>query len=102
VAQESDASGQFLISISTIEEKSSIKPDIFLDRNRFFLYSHCIKIIKRCPNIKYKCKICNYIYDPEKGDSDAGIKPGTAFEDLPDDWICPAAGWIRRSMRRFK
>ncbi|AEG19159.1 hydroxylamine reductase [Methanobacterium paludis] len=41
---------------------------------------------------KYKCLLCEYVYDPEKGDPDAGIEPGTAFEDLPDDWICPICG----------
>jgi rubredoxin len=38
---------------------------------------------------KWECVVCGYIYDPEKGDPDAGIPPGTAFEDLPDDWVCP-------------
>jgi rubredoxin len=38
---------------------------------------------------KWKCTVCNYIYDPEKGDPDGGISPGTAFEDIPDDWVCP-------------
>ena len=37
---------------------------------------------------KYKCQVCGYIYDPEVGDPDNGIEPGTAFEDLPDDWVC--------------
>jgi len=41
---------------------------------------------------KYVCNVCGYVYDPEKGDEDAGIKPGTAFEDLPDDWVCPTCG----------
>lgn len=41
---------------------------------------------------KYRCDICGYIYDPEKGDPDNGIEPGTAFEDLPDDWVCPVCG----------
>ena len=41
---------------------------------------------------KYTCTICNYIYDPELGDPDNGVAPGTAFEDLPDDWICPDCG----------
>jgi len=41
---------------------------------------------------KYQCSPCQYIYDPEKGDPDAGVSPGTAFEDLPDDWICPLCG----------
>jgi len=41
---------------------------------------------------KYECTVCGYIYDPELGDPDSGIPPGTAFEDLPDDWECPVCG----------
>ncbi len=41
---------------------------------------------------KWKCQICGYIYDPEKGDPDGGIEPGTAFGDLPDGWVCPVCG----------
>ena len=41
---------------------------------------------------KYQCTICGYIYDPEAGDAGSGIKPGTAFADLPDDWTCPECG----------
>ena len=39
----------------------------------------------------YECA-CGYIYDPAIGDPDNGIEPGTAFEDLPDDWTCPLCG----------
>ncbi|MHC2994700.1 MAG: flavin reductase [Candidatus Atribacteria bacterium] len=42
--------------------------------------------------VKYKCTVCGYIYDPEKGDPESGINPGTSFEDLPDDWVCPVCG----------
>ncbi len=41
---------------------------------------------------KYICTVCGYIYDPEIGDPDNGIKPGTDFKDLPDDWVCPDCG----------
>ena len=41
---------------------------------------------------KYVCDVCGYIYDPAKGDPDNGIDPGTAFETLPDDWVCPECG----------
>ena len=41
---------------------------------------------------KYICTVCDYIYDPEVGDPDNGVEPGTAFEDLPDDWVCPDCG----------
>ncbi len=40
----------------------------------------------------YKCQICGYIYDPAEGDPDGGIEPGTPFEDIPDDWVCPVCG----------
>jgi rubredoxin len=41
---------------------------------------------------KYRCTICGYIYDPAEGDSTQGVNPGTAFENLPDGWICPVCG----------
>lgn len=41
---------------------------------------------------KWICTACNYIYDPAIGDEDGGIEPGTAFEDIPDDWVCPECG----------
>jgi rubredoxin/putative ubiquitin-RnfH superfamily antitoxin RatB of RatAB toxin-antitoxin module len=40
----------------------------------------------------WKCSICGYIYDPSKGDPDNGVKPGTAFEGIPEDWVCPTCG----------
>lgn len=41
---------------------------------------------------KYDCSVCGYIYDPEEGDPDGGISPGTPFEELPEDWQCPVCG----------
>ena len=41
---------------------------------------------------KYRCMVCGYIYDPEVGDPDSGIAPGTTFESLPDSWVCPICG----------
>lgn len=41
---------------------------------------------------KYVCNICGWIYDEAMGDPDNGIAPGTAFEDLPDDFVCPLCG----------
>ena len=40
-------------------------------------------------NDRYMCMVCRYVYDPEKGDPDNGVPAGTAFEDLPEGWICP-------------
>ncbi len=41
---------------------------------------------------KYECSVCGYVYDPAVGDPDGGIAPGTAFEDIPEDWVCPVCG----------
>jgi len=41
---------------------------------------------------KYECDVCGYIYDPAAGDPDNGVKPGTTFEDVPNDWVCPLCG----------
>lgn len=41
---------------------------------------------------KYVCTVCDWIYNPATGDPDEGVVPGTAFEDLPEDWICPECG----------
>ena len=41
---------------------------------------------------RYVCIICGYVYDPAVGDPESGIAPGTAFEDIPDDWVCPLCG----------
>ncbi len=40
----------------------------------------------------YACELCGYEYRPAVGDPDNGIDPGTDFEDLPADWICPLCG----------
>lgn len=41
---------------------------------------------------KYQCTICGYVYDPAVGDPDSGIAPGTSFDELPNDWVCPICG----------
>lgn len=41
---------------------------------------------------KYRCLMCGYIYDPVVGDPENGVAPGTAFENLPDGWVCPDCG----------
>ncbi|MEI6456689.1 MAG: rubredoxin [bacterium] len=41
---------------------------------------------------RYKCTICGHVYDSLMGDPDSGIAPGTSFNDIPDDWVCPICG----------
>ncbi|MDR2102290.1 MAG: rubredoxin [Treponema sp.] len=41
---------------------------------------------------KYICDVCGYVYDPAAGDPDSGIPPGTPFEKIPADWVCPLCG----------
>lgn len=41
---------------------------------------------------KWVCSLCGYVYDPAQGDPDNGVNPGTAWEDVPGDWLCPICG----------
>ena len=41
---------------------------------------------------KYVCDVCGWVYAPAVGDPENGIEPGTAFEDIPEDWVCPLCG----------
>lgn len=45
-----------------------------------------------CAMKKYRCIVCEWIYDPALGDPDSGIAPGTPFEEIPDNWTCPVCG----------
>lgn len=51
-----------------------------------------LKIKKEKKMQKYVCDACGYVYDPAKGDPDNGVQPGTPFEKLPEDWVCPECG----------
>lgn len=51
---------------------------------------------------KYICTVCDYIYDPALGDPDSDIKPGTAFEDIPEDWECPDCGVGKEDFEPFE
>jgi len=50
---------------------------------------------------KYECMVCGYVYDPATGDPDNGIAPGTPFEDLPDDWVCPECGVTKDNFQKI-
>ncbi len=41
---------------------------------------------------KWRCIMCSYVYDPAVGDPENGVEPGTPFESIPDDWVCPLCG----------
>jgi len=51
---------------------------------------------------KYECTVCGYIYDPELGDPDGGIKPGTPFEEITDDWVCPVCGASKDQFKKIE
>jgi rubredoxin len=51
---------------------------------------------------KWICMLCGYIYDPDIGDPEGGISPGTAFEDLPEGWACPVCGASKDSFEKVK
>ncbi|HEY8891530.1 MAG TPA: rubredoxin [Clostridium sp.] len=51
---------------------------------------------------KYVCLVCGYEYDPEVGDPDGGIKPGTKFQDIPEDWVCPLCGVSKEEFEKVE
>lgn len=103
VIKEVDA-GTHTIFIGKVVEAENIKEGVPMT----YAYYHQVKggrapetaptYIKEPPKKgavdmgKYRCTVCGYVYDPEKGDPDSGIKPGTSFEELPEDWVCPLCG----------
>ncbi len=49
---------------------------------------------------KWVCEVCGYVYDPAEGDPDSGVAPGTKFEDVPADWVCPVCGAAKENFAR--
>ena len=52
--------------------------------------------------MKHWCTVCDYVYDPEEGDPDSAISPGTPFEELPGDWVCPICGASKEDFEEVK
>jgi len=50
---------------------------------------------------KWECLVCGYIYDPAVGDPTQGVKPGTKFEDIPDEWVCPECGVTKDNFKKL-
>ncbi|MDD5591644.1 MAG: rubredoxin [Dehalococcoidales bacterium] len=51
---------------------------------------------------KYECTVCGYVYDPELGDPEGDIAPGTPFDELPDDWVCPVCGADKSDFEKLR
>jgi flavin reductase (DIM6/NTAB) family NADH-FMN oxidoreductase RutF/rubredoxin len=50
---------------------------------------------------KYRCSVCGWVYDPDIGDPDGGIAPGTPFDKVPDDWVCPVCGAAKSAFEKI-
>jgi len=73
------------------------------DEPMTYAYYHEIKNAQAPKSSKkYVCKVCGWVYDPEIGDPDGGIKPGTEFEDIPDAWVCPVCGAAKSDFELLK
>jgi flavin reductase (DIM6/NTAB) family NADH-FMN oxidoreductase RutF/rubredoxin len=99
--------GTHTVFIGKVEEAEILREDAILTYDYYHkvkggispktapTYSSAVDTIKKKEvkkMDKYVCTVCGYVYDPEKGDPDGGIPPGTKFEDIPDDWVCPVCG----------
>ena len=51
---------------------------------------------------RYRCAVCTHIYDEAKGDPGSGIEPGTRWEDIPEDWVCPECGATKKAFKLMK
>lgn len=51
---------------------------------------------------KWRCTVCGYIYDEDEGDESTGIEPGTKFEEIPDDWVCPVCGAPKEDFEKIE
>ena len=47
--------------------------------------------------MRYVCQLCGYVYDEDQGDPDSGVAPGTKWEDVPEDYVCPLCGAAKES-----
>ncbi|MFH0769308.1 MAG: flavin reductase [Chloroflexota bacterium] len=63
--------------------------------------SYIAEKVEGANGTKYRCTVCGYIYDPDSGDPDNGINPGTSFTDLPNDWVCPVCGVSKSAFERI-
>lgn len=61
--------------------------ELFMGMNCYTVITVSYMLMK-----KYVCTVCNWVYDPAKGDPEGGIVPGTPFEEIPYDWVCPLCG----------
>jgi rubredoxin len=51
---------------------------------------------------KYQCSVCGYVYDEVEGDPENDVNPGTKWEDLPDDWVCPVCGASKEEFEKVE
>ncbi len=51
---------------------------------------------------KYECMVCGWIFDEDMGDPDGGIDPGTKWEDVPEDWVCPMCGAAKADFEKIE
>ena len=60
---------------------------------KFTRLSQTVKLIEKIGDMKkWQCIVCGFIYDEAEGFEEEGIAPGTAWEDVPEDWVCPECG----------
>lgn len=56
------------------------------------MYYNTMEVYKEVFTMKFICDVCGYVYDESVGDPDNGIAPGTKWDDIPEDWVCPLCG----------
>jgi rubredoxin len=62
----------------------------------------CRAVSEAATQQQWICESCGFIYDPEEGDPDGGVPPGTPFEEIPDDWVCPVCGARKKDFAPYE
>lgn len=84
-----------MVTRSSIISTRFVKPKACLCKHGLVLSYHCRfeRIFLQGFNVKkWMCIVCGFIYDEAEGWPDDGIEPGTRWEDVPADWMCPECG----------
>jgi rubredoxin len=66
------------------------------------IVENALVMVQRGELSKWKCIVCDYIYDPIKGDPENGVKPGSAFKELPAGWVCPVCFAPKSAFKEIK
>jgi flavin reductase (DIM6/NTAB) family NADH-FMN oxidoreductase RutF/rubredoxin len=98
VLKEDTASLTYTYYRNVIKGVSPKNAPTYIDKTK---HPEFVEKTEKEKEVLYKCQICGHIYNENEGDPDSGIPPGTKFEDLPDNWVCPVCGVTKDNFEKI-